>query len=100
MRLRLARPLLALPPLLAIAGIAAAEPSLKCNYAGRKTTVVIVNSDTKDMQCNYHCAFSLEGGSRQISGSTGVKAGETKVADEGESRYDIKGVESSKLECK
>lgn len=93
------RALLALPLLLAPA-IAAAEPLLKCNFEGLKTSVVIVNPDNADKQCNYACNFTLEGGSRSVSGSTSVKAGETKVADEDVGRTAVTGVRSSSLDCK
>jgi len=93
------RALLALPLIFAPA-IAAAEPSLKCNFEGRKTSVVVANPDNADKQCNYACNFTLEGGSRSISGSTTVKAGETKIADEDIGRTAVTGVRSSSLDCK
>jgi hypothetical protein len=93
------RALLALPLALWPA-FADAEPSLKCNFEGNKYAVVIVNPDAANKQCNYACHYTLEGGSRSVSGSTGVKAGETKTADEDTTRSKLTGVRSSSLDCK
>jgi hypothetical protein len=85
--------------LVAAPAIAAAEPQLKCEFSGNKTKVTIVNTDGKDGQCNYACHFTIEGGSSSVTGSTGVKAGETKVVDEDTRRYPITGLRESSLKC-
>ena len=92
------RALLALA-LAAVPSLAAAEPQLKCEFSGNKTKVTIVNTDGKDGQCNYACHFTIEGGSSSVTGSTGVKAGETKVVDEDTRRWPITGLRESSLKC-
>jgi hypothetical protein len=93
MRLRLAAMLVALPSL------AAAAPQLKCEFSGNKTKVTIVNTDGTNAQCNYACHFTIEGGSSSVTGSIGVKAGETKVVDEDTRRWPITGLRESSLKC-
>jgi len=85
--------------LLAVPSLAAAEPQLKCEFEGRKTKVTIVNTDGKNAQCNYACHFTIEGGSSSVTGSTGVKAGETKVVDEETRRWPITGLREKSLKC-
>jgi hypothetical protein len=93
MRLLLAAMLVAAPSL------AAAAPQLKCEFQGNKTKVTIVNTDGKNVQCNYACHFTIEGGSSSVTGSTGVKAGETKVVDEETRRWPITALRESSLKC-
>ncbi len=85
--------------LVAVPAIAAAEPQLKCEFQGNKTKVTIVNTDGKNAQCNYACHFTIEGGTSSVTGSTGVKAGETKIVDEDTRRYPITGLRESSLKC-
>jgi hypothetical protein len=85
--------------LVAAPAMAAAVPELKCEFSGNKTKVTIVNTDGKDGQCNYACHFTIEGGQSSVTGSVGVKAGETKVADEGTRRYPVTGLRESSLKC-
>ena len=85
--------------LIAAPAMAAAEPQLKCEYDGRKTKVTIVNTDGKNAQCNYACHFTIEGGSSSVTGSIGVKAGETKIVDEDTRRWPITGLRESSLKC-
>ena len=85
--------------LVAVPAMAAAEPQLKCEFDGNKTVVTIVNADGKDQQCNYACHFALDGGSASISGSTGVKAGETKKVDEDTHRSKVTRVRESSIKC-
>ena len=92
------RALLALA-LIAAPAVAAAEPQLKCEFDGNKTKVTIVNADGKNVQCNYACHFTIEGGSSSVTGSTGVKAGETKIVDEDTRRFPITGLRESSLKC-
>ena len=92
------RRLLMLVALCASAPAAFAEPALQCNFDGTKTKVVIVN-DGKDAQCNYACHYTTEFGSTSLSGSTGVKAGETKTVDEGTQRSKVVRVREQTLKC-
>jgi hypothetical protein len=85
--------------LVALPSLAAAAPQLKCEFAGNKTKVPIVNSDGKAVQCNYACHFTIEGGSSSVTGSTGVKAGETKIVDEETRRWPITGLRESSIKC-
>jgi hypothetical protein len=85
--------------LVAMPSLAAAAPQLKCEFDGRKTKVTIVNTDGKNAQCNYACHFTIDGGSSSVTGSTGVKAGETKVVDEDTRRWPITGLRESSLKC-
>lgn len=85
--------------LVAAPSIGAAEPQLKCEFSGNKTKVTIVNTDGKDGQCNYACHFTIDGGQSSVTGSTGVKAGETKIVDEGTRRWPITGLRESSLKC-
>jgi len=85
--------------LVAMPALAAAAPQLKCEFDGNKSKVTIVNPDAKDQQCNYACHFVLEGGSSSLSGSTGVKAGETKLVNEDTSRSKVLRVRESSLNC-
>ena len=75
-----------------------AAPALQCNFEGNKTTVLIVN-DGKDAQCNYACHFQTENGSSSVTGSTGVKAGETKKVDEDTRRSKVVRVREQSLKC-
>ncbi len=79
--------------------VAAAAPQLKCEFDGNKTKVTIVSDAAKDQQCNYACHYTLDGGSTSISGSTGVKAGQTKVVDEDTQRSKVTRVRESSLTC-
>lgn len=85
--------------LVAAPSIAAAAPQLKCEFEGNKTKVTIVNADGKDGQCNYACHFTIDGGQSSVTGSVGVKAGETKIVDEGTRRWPITGLRESSLKC-
>lgn len=85
--------------LIAVPSLADAAPQLKCEFSGNKTKVTIVNTDGKDGQCNYACHFTIDGGSSSVTGSTGVKAGETKVVDDGTRRWPITGLRESSLKC-
>ena len=85
--------------LVALPAAAAAEPTLSCGFDGNKTKVVIVNDGDKNKQCNYACHYRIEGGSASITGSTGVKAGETKTVDEDTHRGKIAGVREQSLTC-
>ena len=85
--------------LMTLPAMAAAEPTLKCEFDGNKTVVTIVNADAKDQQCNYACHYTMEGGSASISGSTGVKAGETKKVDEDTHRSKVTRVRESSIKC-
>jgi hypothetical protein len=93
MRLLLAAILVAAP------SISTAAPQLKCEFSGNKTKVTIVNTDGKDGQCNYACHFTIDGGQSSVTGSVGVKAGETKIVDEGTRRWPITGLRESMLKC-
>ncbi len=84
--------------LVAVPSLAAAEPQLKCEFDGNKIKVTIVN-DGKDAQCNYACHFTIDGGSSSVTGSTSIKAGETKVVDEDTRRYPITGLRESSIKC-
>jgi len=77
---------------------AGAAPALQCNFEGNKTTVLIVN-DGKAAQCNYACHFATENGSASVTGSTGVKAGETKKVDEDTQRSKVVRVREQTLKC-
>ncbi len=85
--------------LVAVPSVAAAAPQLKCEYEGNKTKVTIVNTDGKEGQCNYACHFTIDGGQSSVTGSIGVKAGETKIVDEGTRRSPITGLRESSLKC-
>ena len=93
------RTLLILSLTVALPAAAAAAPELKCNFEGNKTTVLIVNPDAQDKQCNYACHYRLEGGSASVSGATTVKAGETKTVDEDTRRSKVSAVRESSLKC-
>jgi hypothetical protein len=83
----------------ALPAVAAAEPKLTCGFEGNKTKVVIVSDSDKNLQCNYACHFTIDGGQSSVTGSTGVKAGETKIVDEGTRRWPITGLRESSLKC-
>ena len=85
--------------LFALPAVAAAEPTLTCGFEDNKTKVVVVNDSDKNKQCNYACHYRIEGGSASISGSTGVKAGETKTVDEDTHRGKVAGVREQSLKC-
>ena len=85
--------------LLAVPSLAAAAPQLKCEFDGNKTKVTIVNTDGKDGQCNYACHFTIDGGPSSVTGSIGVKAGETKIVDQDTRRWPITGLRESSLKC-
>jgi hypothetical protein len=85
--------------LLAVPSLAAGAPQLKCEFEGNKTKVTIVNTDGKDGQCNYACHFTIDGGSSSVTGSVGVKAGETKIVDQDTRRWPITGLRESSLKC-
>jgi hypothetical protein len=91
--------LLLVTMLVAVPSLAAAEPQLKCEFQGNKTKVTIVNTDAKNVQCNYACHFTIEGGASSVTGSIGVKAGETKVVDEDTRRWPITGLGEKSLKC-
>lgn len=79
---------------------AVAAPTLQCNYADTKTTVIIVSDAAKNVQCSYTCNFVTESGSYSATGSTTVKAGETKTVDEDTHRSKVTGVKTNTLDCK
>ena len=85
--------------LVALPAVASAEPKLTCGFDGNKTKVVIVSDSDKNLQCNYACHYRIEGGSASITGSTGVKAGETKTVDEDTHRCKVAGVREQSLKC-
>jgi hypothetical protein len=84
---------------LAVPSLAVAAPQLKCEFDGNKTKVTIVNTDGKDGQCNYACHFTIDGGSSSVTGSIGVKAGETKIVDQDTRRWPITGLREQSLKC-
>jgi hypothetical protein len=85
--------------LVAVPAMAAAEPQLKCDFDGNKTKVTIISDAAKNLQCNYACHYTMDGGSASITGSTGVKANEAKVVDEDTHRSPVTRVRESSLKC-
>ncbi len=82
-----------------ISSAAAAQATVRCNFEGNKTSVVVTNPDRADKQCNYHCKYALQLGQYQASGSTSMKPGESKTVDEGERRSRVTGVIESSVSC-
>ncbi len=90
-------------PLALLAGLfspaAFAQATVKCNFEGNKTAVVVTNPDRAEKQCSYLCKYGLQLGQYQASGSTSVKPGESKTVDEGERSSRVSRVVESSVSC-
>ncbi len=90
----------ALLMVVALPAAASAQASIKCEYQGGATKVVVTNPDNADRQCSYLCKYSRQFGEYQVSGSTGVKAGESKTVHEQAGSTPITGVKELSATCK
>jgi len=84
---------------LSIAAPAAAEPTIKCAFEGKTTTVTIVNDAAKSQTCSYFCNFRTDAADATVEGEATLRAGETRTVKTDTQPSAVKGVMSSSLGC-